>query len=193
MWPVDNGADTADLSHVDGMTTTADSYRAAVPAHLDSWDLADPARLLHDLAAATPLLAGRSLLCLVARPATDQKLVAHTDAWLARRPADEMQARDEIEDAMRRIGHRDWEWDDDVRLTSVVVTVVIRDGRAVPRADDYAVGSVLRYANNTFQALRGELVIVTPHGWITSPDQLAGREPVAVVPDAGVGPALVRD
>jgi hypothetical protein len=69
------------------------------------------------------------------------------------------------------IGHRDWDWDDDVRLTSVVVTVVIRDGLAVTRASEYAVPSVLRYANDLFQALRGELVIVTPHGWISSPDQ----------------------
>lgn len=164
------------------MTSTIDSYRAAVPEHLDRYDLADPARLLRDLKARTPLRAGRSLLCQVARPATDQLLVAYTDAWPSGRPTDELHERDEIEDAMRRIGHRDWEWDDDVRLTSVVITVVIRDGRAVPRASDYAVGSVLRYANNTFQALRGELLIVTPHGWITVPDQLAGRCPVAVVP-----------
>jgi len=180
-------------ARVGGMTSTSDAYRAAVPAHLDCWNLADPTQLLHDLAATTPLRAGRSLLCQVARPATDQKLVAHTDAWPAGRPADAMRARDEIENAMRRIGHRDWEWEDDVRLTSVVVTVVIRDGRAVPRADDYAVDSVLRYANNTFQALLGELVIVTPHGWITSPDQLAGSRPVAVVPDGRGGLGLVRD
>lgn len=164
------------------MTSTAvDAYRAAVPAHLDSWDLADPARLLHDLAAVTPLLTGRTLLCQVARPATDQLLVAQTVAWPDGRPGDEQQAQNQIEDAMRRIGHRDWEWDDDERMTSVVVTVVLREGWAVPRSGDYAVRSVLRYANNPFQALCGEVLIVTPHGWISMHDELAGREPVAVV------------
>jgi hypothetical protein len=171
------------------MTSVVDTYRAAVPAPLDPWDLVDPGRLLHDLAATTPLLAGRSLLCRVARPATDQQLVAYTDAWPDRRPTDDTEAQDRLEDAMRRIGYRDFEWDDDMRLTSVVVTVVVRDGRAVPRAGDYDVVSVLRYANNAFQALRGDLIIVTPHGWITEPDGLAGREPVAVLPSTGTAVA----
>lgn len=42
-------------------------------------------------------------------------------------------------------------------------------------------------------ALRGELILVTPHGWITSPDQLAGRDPVAVTPEPASGLHLVRD
>ena len=166
------------------MTSVVDTYRAAVPAPLDPWDLVDPARFLHELAAATPLLAGRSLLCQVSRPATDQRLVAYTDAWPDGRPTDDREAQDQLEDAMRRIGHRDGDFDDDVRLTSVVVTVVIRDGRAVPRGSDYDVVSVLRYANNPFQALWGDLIIVTPHGWLTEPDELAGRVPVAVLPPA---------
>lgn len=169
------------------MTPLSDAYRAAVPPHPEMWDLADPARLLRDLRAATPLVIGRSMLCQVSRPATDQILVAHTDVWPAARPEDESQARGDIAEAMRRLGHRDWEWDDDVRLSSIVVTVVIRSGPALPRTEDYDIGAVLRYANSTFQALRGELVIVTPHGWITSPDQLAGREPVAVGPFPVVG------
>jgi hypothetical protein len=171
------------------MTSVVDTYRAAVPAPLDPWDLVDPARLLHDLAAVTPLLVGRSLVLQVSRPATDQQLVAYTDAWPDGRPTDDMEAQDRLEDAMRRIGHREWDFDDDVRLTSVVVTVVIRDGRAVPRAGDYDVVSVLRYANNPFQALRGDLIIVTPHGWFIEPDELAGREPVAVLPSAGTASA----
>ena len=178
---MDDGPKAHDVRQVGRMSSARDAYGAAVPAHLDPWDLADPTRLLHDLAAVTPLLAGRSLLCQVARPATDQELVAHTEAWPDGRPVDDMRAQEEIEDAMRRIGHREWHWDDDVRLTSAVVSVVIRDGRAVPRADDFAVISVLRYANNRFQALLGDLVIVTPHGWITL-DELAGLEPVAVLP-----------
>jgi len=174
------------------MTSVLDAYRASVPPHLDSWHLTDPARLLHDLAAAGPLLTGRSLLCQVARPATDQRLVAHTDVWRSGfSPYDELGAREEVEAAMRRIGHREWEWDDDVRLTSAVVTVVLREGRAVPRAGDFAVTSALRYANNLFQALRGELVIVTPHGWVCLPDQLAGLEPVAVV-DRQAGQSALR-
>jgi hypothetical protein len=182
---VDNSDRAIGVRQVDGMTSAVDTYRAAVPAHLEMWNLADPGRLLHDLAAESPLLVGRSLLCQVARPATDQQLVAFTDAWPDGRPIDEMAAQDRLEDAMRRIGHREGEWDDDVRLTSVVVTVVVRDGRAVPRAADYDVVSVLRYANNRFQALRGELLIVTSHGWIVEPHGLAGLEPVAVLPSAG--------
>jgi hypothetical protein len=151
---VDNSDRAIGVRQVDGMTSAVDTYRAAVPAHLEMWNLADPGRLLHDLAAESPLLVGRSLLCQVARPATDQQLVAFTDAWPDGRPIDEMAAQDRLEDAMRRIGHRD-------------------------------VVSVLRYANNRFQALRGELVIVTPHGWIAEPHGLAGLEPVAVLPSAG--------
>ncbi|MGH8941077.1 MAG: hypothetical protein ACRDV2_17275 [Actinomycetes bacterium] len=162
--------------------TTSDDYRTSVPDHLDALDLVDPARLLRDLASETSLLAGRSLLCLVHRPATDQRLVSHTDAWPDGQPSDEWNARKSLEDAMRRIGHRDWEWDDDVRLTSVVVTVMIRDGLAVLRSSDFDVVSVLRYANNPFQALRGDLIVVTPHGWITAYDGVAGLEPIALLP-----------
>jgi hypothetical protein len=186
---VDKADRAPGVGQIGAMPSAVDTYRAAVPEHLEMWDLVDPARLLHDLAAVTPLLAGRSLLCQVARPATDQELVAYTDAWPDGQPTEDPEAQDRLEDAMQRIGHREWEWDDDVRLTSVVVTVVIRDGRAVPRAGDYDVVSVLRYANNRFQALRGELVIVTPHGWIVEPHGLAGREPVAVLPAAGIASA----
>ena len=164
------------------MNAVLDTYRASVPPHLDFWDLADPARLLHDLAAATPLSAGRSLLCQVARPATDQVLVTHTDVWgSGGPPGDECDAQKEVEAAMRRIGHRDCDWDDDVRLTSAVVIVVLREGRAVPRAGDLAVTSALRYANNAFHALTGDLLVVTPHGWVSVPDRLAGLAPVAGV------------
>ena len=164
---------------------TVAAYRAAVPEHLDPWTLTDPARLLRDLAGRTRLRAGHSLICQVARPATDQVLVAHTRVWPDGQPVDEMAARDQLEEAMHRLGHREWAWDDDERLTSVVTTVVVRDGRAVTRSGDFAVCSVLRYANNRFQALIGELIIVTPHGWITSPDGRAGREPVAAVAAIG--------
>lgn len=164
------------------MNAVLDAYRASVPPHLDSGDLTDPARLLHDLAAATPPLAGRSLLCQVARPATDQLLVAHTDVWSSGGPpGDECDAQEEVRAAMRRIGHRDFDWDDDVRLTSAVVIVVLREGRAVPRAGDFAVTSALRYANNAFQALTGDLLVVTTHGWVTVPDRVAGLAPVALV------------
>ena len=98
---------------VNCMTPAVDNYRAAVPGHVVSG----------------------------LRPATDQILVAHTDAWPVARPADDMQAQDELEEAMRRIGHRDYERDDDVRLTSAVVIVVIREGHAVPKRGDFAVSS----------------------------------------------------
>ena len=160
------------------MTTAIEAYRSAVPA-----------RLLRDLSAATPLLTGRQLLCQVARPATDQGLVAHTDVWPNGEPSDELDAREELEAAMRRIGHRDWQFDDDVRLTSAVVIVVFRDGRAVSRSSDYAAGRALRYANNPFQALRSDIIIVTPHGWITEPDELGGLAPVAVIAGRAGGPS----
>lgn len=162
-----------------GDMTALDDYRAAVPPHLDRWALVDPARLLRDLRQRMPLTAGQSVLCQVERPATDQLLVAHTVVWRGRGPADEMEARDDVEEAMRGIGHRDWVWDDDVRLSSSVVVVVIRDGRAVTRSSDFHLAYALRYANNPFQALLGDLIVVTPHGWIAVCDDVAGLEPTS--------------
>ena len=167
------------MSRHGGGMPALDDYRAAVPAHLDSWDLADPARLLSDLRERMPLTTGQSVLCQVQRPATDQLLVAHTVVWRGRAPADEMDAQDDVEAAMRRIGHRDWQWDDDVRLSSSVVVVMMRDGRAVTRSSDFDVWRALRYANNPFQALLGDLIVLTPHGWIVVWDDVAGLEPTA--------------
>lgn len=164
------------------MRPAIESYRAATPRHLEHWDLADPARLLRDLATTRPLHVGQTLLCQVLEPATQQRLTAQTVVWEGRGPVDEMLAQDQVEDAMRRLGHRDFDWDDDLRLRSAVVIVVVRDGRAVDRHTDRDVSRAIRYANNPFQALIGDLVVVTPYGWIALPDGVAGLEPRATHP-----------
>ncbi len=48
------------------------------------------------------------------------------------------------------------------------------------RDTDFDLHRRLRYANNEFQALIGDLVVVTPHGWIIEPDGVCGRTPVAL-------------
>lgn len=97
--------------------------------------------------------------------------------WNGAAPDEPDQAQECVARAMRRLGHRPWQWDDDLRLRSAVVTVVARAGRAVVRDSDYDVYRALRYANNEFQALIGDIVIVTRHGWIVEPDGVAGRRP----------------
>lgn len=176
--PVDNVHTARTVRHSRGMTAV-ESYRQQVPAHLRLSQLVDPARLLRDLALRMPLSTQSYVLCQVARPATEQRLVAHTVVWCGGAPTDQMRAIDETEEAMRRIGHRDFDRDDDERLTSAVVMVVIRSGRAVQRRADFDLWRALRYANNPFQVLIGDLLVVTPHGWIELGSGLAGLDPVA--------------
>ncbi len=166
------------------------TYRANVPPDLYDWDLVDPARLLRELAACSPLDAGRTFLVQVVEPATRQVVTAHTVLWDGPSPDDPDQAQADVAGAMRRLGHRAWRWDDDLRLRSAVVTVVARNGRAVHHDSDHDTYRALRYANNEFQALIGDLVVVTPHGWIIEPDGVAGREPAVtdVDPEAAQRP-----
>ena len=155
------------------------AYRASVPDHHFFTDLSDPARLLRDLDREIPLVVGLSVLCQVSRPATEQRLVAQSVAWRGAGPADADQAQQAVTAGMRRLGHTEWTWDDEVRLSSAVTMVVVREGRAVERSSDFDVWRALRYANNPFQALVSDIVVVTPHGWFTAVSMVAGLQPVA--------------
>lgn len=165
------------LPHSGAMTST---YADDVPSDLYAWQLIDPARLLRDAAGRTPLIAGRNLLVQTVEPATRQIVTAHAVVWKGTAPGDPFEAQADVRKAMCLLGHRAWDWDDELRRRSAVVMVVVRLGRAWLRDTDYDLYRALRYANNEFQALIGDLVVVTAHGWIIEPDGVCGRTPVAL-------------
>lgn len=156
------------------------TYRDSIPDGLEPWDLADPALMLRDLSAREPLLIGRTLLVRIHEPATRQRILTHTVLWTGHPPEDHRGRVKGVECGLRRLHLRDFELDYPERLESIVAFVVVRSGRAGMRRDDYAPRMGFRYANNAFQALGGDTIVVTEHGWILDSGGLCGISPRAV-------------
>ena len=153
------------------------TYRESVPQGLDPWDLVDPALLLRTLHDQGLIERGNVVLARVLDPATRQQLVSTTIAWNGDAPVGHEARVDTAAEAMHRLGLRSYDRNDEERLRTSIQVVVVREGRAVFRADDFALYEGLRYANNEFQALFGDIIVVTPHGWIVLGTDIAGTEP----------------
>lgn len=153
------------------------TYREDVPDGLASWDLADPAQLLATVRDRGLLERGNVVLARVLEPATSQQLVSMAVAWNGDPPVGHAARIDRAAQTMRMLGVRRHDWDKDERLRTAIVVIVVRDGRAVFRSSDLALSEGLRYANNEFQALMGDIIVVTPHGWVVLGEDIAGTEP----------------
>lgn len=62
-------------------------------------------------------------------------------------------------------------------MTHVLVTVVCREGRAVPARSEFRWLNAWRFSNQLTCAFNGDRYVVTPHGWTGVLDARADQEP----------------
>ena len=155
------------------------SGRHDVPMRDDEpsrWELRRPDLLLQSVAAREPYDRPRTLLARVDGPYEQQHLAGVTLLW--DEPAtDECQRTRLTEQAMQRLGfgmtdlpYADW---------PMAVPIVIRPGPSWFSWDESEALLGLRYGSNLCDAVQGDVLTVTPRGWVSWPDDLFGTRPRA--------------
>jgi hypothetical protein len=142
----------------------------------DPWDVVEPERMLTDVFRELPREPDDVLVSMM-RTGDDQQLMdvkrVHTGALPERHDASAL-LRDH---ARSTAGERPWVGPGWQPLEFVFVTIVCREGRVVPTAQDYFWLLAWRYSNHISNAYDGDVYLVTEHGWTGCIDQRAGFEP----------------
>lgn len=63
------------------------------------------------------------------------------------------------------------------RMRGALFTVVCREGRVVSTAEEMQFHLSWRYSNHGTEAIDGDVLVVTPHGWTSTLTEQCGREP----------------
>lgn len=128
--------------------------------HLDPWDFADPERLLHDIAARTPLRAHQPIIALVADTAGSCELIDCTYVEVAPR-THWHDASDVLRAAAERLPlANDWN-----RPRTGLLLVAPRPGRVVFGPTEEYWLRACRYINLGRLIFGPEVALVTEHGW----------------------------
>jgi hypothetical protein len=151
---------------------------------IDPWLLRDPATFLVDLGSLTPLSAV-TVIALVHRPSTRQELLATVPIrWAADHEPQPSDAEAEIDRSARSELLHDAAYalwgrrpDRRGRPEHALVTVVVRPGRVVLGPHEWQIQHAWRYANYFLPVHRGDLLLVTEHGWCAALDDSCGAQP----------------
>lgn len=145
----------------------------------DPWDFAEPERLLHDIAARTPLQAHQPILALVADAAGGCELIDCTRVEIA--PGTHW---NDASDVLRAAAERLPLPDDRGMPRANLLLVVPRPGRVVfGPAEEYWLRAC-RYINLGRLIFGPDLVLVTEHGWRLFLQRAVGADPRVAHHDA---------
>lgn len=149
---------------------------------VDPWDLRDPGGFLARLARLVPLAAG-TIVALVHLPSTRQEVQSAVRIeWSDDPPTHDLEAeldRTARSEILHDVAHQLWGTRPDRRgrPEHAFVTVVVRPGRVVFGPAEYRMLNAWRYANYFLPVHRGDLLLVTPHGWRASCDDSGAAVP----------------
>lgn len=144
-------------------------------SELKPWDLVDPAACLRAISRLERFTSPRAVLGLVT-PGR-QHVLAATTLW-HEPPADDLARTDITEEALRRLGLKEYDAAA-FRDRPLVVPVIIVDGPCWWSIDVDEVRLGLRYANNWFQVPTSNPYVVNRHGWYDVFDERCGTTPAA--------------
>lgn len=140
------------------------------------WELRRPDALLQSVAAREPYDRPRTLLARVDGAYEQQHLAGVTLLW-DEAATDECERTRLTEQAMQRLGfgmtalpYADW---------PMAVPIVIRPSPSWFSWDESEALPGLRYGSNLCDVVQGDVLTVTPRGWISWPDGLFGPRPRA--------------
>lgn len=149
-----------------------------------SWDLADPARLVEEIAEAVPLLVDTAHVALVEDPARSQVLLKVETLPTPARINHHDDVRHLLVQAVRdRLSVPPLVARGSIR--HVLVTVVVRDGLTVMTRNEAQWLKAWRYSNHMTSAYDSHLILVTEHGWYDWVSRSGAAEPRVRLPDQG--------
>ena len=149
-------------------------------------DLADPARLIQEIAEECALVTGTAHLAVVADPSTYQRLT-HVETLPT--PAvigHYLQVQDLIGDTLReKLPIPEWQGKGP---RHTVVTVIVREGFTVfgRNEEQWLLG--WRYSKHLMEAFSGTTFLVTEHGWYDWQSRWGDRHPRSVPRQASLVP-----
>lgn len=144
------------------------------------WDVADPGRLVDEVAERVSLRWNSVHLAVVSDPSTDQRLehleTLPTPAIIGHhrqvRGVLKTVTRDQL--PIPPLPHEP--------VRHAVVTVIVRDGLTVLGDNERQWRTAWQFANHLRAAYTGALVLVTEHGWLDEASGIGGRTPRMVDP-----------
>lgn len=164
--------------------------------HDDCWTLRDPATTLAEILDRALVMPGQTV---IARVAVGSQEVLGTHVLMTpipyRPPRNETDdeesahcARADLSDRLRAITEElvpgdpaeTWRHVGDGPcggVDSLLITVVCREGRVVDTDLEWQFAIAWLYANHLYRVFRGDVYVVTPHGWAELGDRRAGLEP----------------
>jgi hypothetical protein len=143
---------------------------------LHSSDVRSPAELIGQVAEQVPLFEDSVYVVLVARPSTDQRIVAVHRMMTPAVVNDWQEASDEIYDVMQQLPIPPHP----APVDHTAVTVLVRAGLCVFGPNEGLWMSAWRYSNHLTNAFDGRMILVTEHGWTDFMTDTAGYSPAMV-------------
>jgi len=145
---------------------------------LDSWDIADPALLIEQIAHHHPMTPGAVLFALVNHPSTDQDIVHVERLPIDCRGPVPDDLSQQLCDAMDRLPLPEKSHP----ILHTLVTVIVRSGFTVLGQKELEWMLGWRYSNHFRPAFTGDLILVTEHGWLDWRTGWGGHEPRMIDP-----------
>jgi hypothetical protein len=142
------------------------------PMALHTFELADPQRLMDDLAARVPLSEDTAYVALVRDPSTHQELLDVRSPDLPALVDDDESLSEHLREVARAFAIPDG-----LPVRHLLVTILVRPGRCIFGPNEAVWLAGWRYANHFQRAFDGALFLVTEHGWHELMSDDAGREP----------------
>ncbi len=126
---------------------------------LSSYEIADPERLINEIAAEVELSDDTAYLALVRAPSTDQELIEVRRLDLPALLDDDDDISDELRDLARSFALPDLR-----PPRHAVVTVLVRPGRCIIGPNEVVWLKGWRYSNHWAPVWDSDLILVTEHG-----------------------------
>ena len=140
---------------------------------LESHELRDPGRLVHEIAASIDLVEDTAYVALVHHPSTRQRLLSVQQLEIPALLDDDDDISEQLCTAARSFGvgwHRR-------SPEHLLTTLIVRPGRCVFGPNEAVWFRGWRYSNHAESLHSGDLILVTEHGWTDFMTGCAGRSP----------------
>ncbi|MGH3384324.1 MAG: hypothetical protein ACRDO1_07080 [Nocardioidaceae bacterium] len=142
---------------------------------LQRFEFRDPGLLLSDIAERQPLVEDTALLAVVQEPSTDQRLTHVEVLPVSARVDASVDLSELLRSTMERLPVP--EWSRTRSITHAVMTVLVRSGPTIFGANESRWFVGWRYSNHVMDAITGDVLLVTEHGWADFMTDWGGHEP----------------
>lgn len=155
---------------------------------LEPYEYRDPGEVVRAVVSRRPMKPGDVAFALVRAPSTEQRVLRDVRAVEPDCPGIDEAWESVVRDGVRRLRVPRWRG----APRHSIMTIVARTGFAVFGAAEGRWMYAWRYNHDFVDAYKGELIVLTPHGWADFMTGLGGTEPRIGQPSTATMPAALR-